>query len=92
MGKLITLNNGTSVNELDLLPKIASYIYCTSAMNTRSNVWFIDFSDIEEQFNLPIGFIDNAIAEQIKTVLCKEFENQISECRIYYSQDKRSKK
>lgn len=86
MEKTITLNNGTSVYEMDFLTKVASYIYCTSALNTSSDAWFVEFSDIEERFDLPAGFIDDDMAERIRDTIFKEFDNQISECRIFNNQ------
>lgn len=88
MAKLITLNNGVSVCDTEILAKVAAYIYCTSATNTDVYNWIIDFADIEEHFDLPTGFIDNAMAKQIKKVLCKEFENQIAECRVFGNRGK----
>lgn len=88
MAKVITLNNGMSVYDTEILAKVAAYIYCASATSTDAYDWIIDFADIEEHFDLPTGFINNTMAEQIKKVLCKEFENQISECNVFGNRGK----
>ena len=88
MEKTITLKNGMSVYGVEILTKVASYIYCISATSTDAYNWIIDFTDIEEHLDLPTGFINNTMGEQIKKVLCKEFENQISACNIFGNRGK----
>lgn len=82
MIKTVELIDKTLVSEKDLFAKISSFLYCETAMNTNYNNWSIDFSEIEEVFQLPKGYITLQIAKQIKKVLLKDFETQVAFCDI----------
>lgn len=83
MAAFIIIKNDKLVYETEFLTKAASYIYSLSVLIPNSYVWAVEFDDIEEKFNLPRGFIDNVLAEKIKTVLCSTFKSQIVNCTIY---------
>ena len=82
MEKTVKLLDGNVVYEKDLFTKISSFLYCETATNTDYNNWTIYFSEIEEAFQLPKGYITFPIAKKIQKVLLKDFEVQVASCDI----------
>lgn len=82
MEPIVKLVSGEVVRESDLFIKIASFLYCETATKTDYNNWSIHFSDVEEVFQLPKGFLTIPTALKIAKVASQEFEKQIISCDV----------
>ena len=69
----------------NLLAKIATYIYTTTASETSTCAWCTYFDEIEEHFCLEDGWIDEEIAEDIKSTLYEHFGDFIAEIEILFN-------
>jgi len=69
----------------NLLAKIATYIYVTTANETSTCAWCTYFDEIEEAFGLEPGWIDEEIAEDIQDTLNTYFTEFIAEIEIIYN-------
>lgn len=63
----------------NLLTKIATFIYVMAAYETQSGNRAIYCEEIENQFGLEDGWIDEEIAEDIESELMKHFATMIAE-------------
>lgn len=63
----------------NLLTKIATFIYVMAAYETQSGNRAIYCEEIESQFGLEDGWIDEEIAEDIESELMKHFATMIAE-------------
>lgn len=82
--ELIELTSKNHIQYEFLLSKIASYLYVETAHSTTTNNWTTYFDEIEECFELPAGFIDEQVADDIETEIYELFPDQIAEIDIVY--------
>lgn len=68
----------------NLLTKIATYIYVMAAYETQSGNRVIYCEEIEKQFGLEDGWIDEQIADDIQGELNKHFQEMIAEIELYF--------
>ena len=66
----------------NLLAKIASSIYIESASQTSTCAWCVYFEDIEQDYGLEPGFIDDDVADDIETALYGFFGEFIASIEI----------
>lgn len=82
MEPTVKLVSGEVVRESDLIIKIASFLYCETATKTDYNNWSVYFSDVEEVFLLPKGYLTIPTALKIAKVASQEFKKQIISCDV----------
>ena len=66
----------------NLLAKIATSIYTECATQTTTCAWSVYFDDIEDDYALEPGFIDDEVAEDIEDTLYTFFGEFIAQIEI----------
>lgn len=83
-----TTHHGDNPSEYDLqLSKIATALFVTTSRETTTNSWCNYFSEVEEICNLPDGFIDDKVADDVIGQLYADFPSAILECTVEEDDD-----
>lgn len=80
--------HGNNPSEYDLqLSKIATALFIITSRKTTTNSWRNYFSEVEEICNLPDGFIDGKVADDVIGQLYADFPSAILECTVEEDDD-----
>lgn len=81
MVKLIGDMEGYTIEEDDLLAKIATYLYVNTSYETSNGTRYINASEIDEYYNLPYGWSVKHANEIVDTLLTL-FADIVSDCEF----------
>ena len=78
-----TTRHSSNPSEYDLqLSKIATTLFVTTSKETTTNSWCNYFSEVEKICNLPDGFIDDKVADDVIDQLYADFPLAILYCEV----------
>jgi hypothetical protein len=85
MDTIIELNNGEKIRYSSLLNKMATSIFCESAMKTTTNNWCTYEEEVTEliaEYEVETELNISDLMEDLVNTLIEQYGNQVSECYV----------
>ena len=80
--ELIELNDGNEIEYRFLLNKLATSLFVHTSEKTLSGNMVTDFKELEDEYDLPAGFIDGSVASDVESKVYELYGEMVAEIDV----------